>query len=845
MGRHFVLHGRLLVLVVFFLLWITPILAQKPLHGKVLDKDTNQPIAGASIRCVADREGTSSDKTGLFRLFVPSSVKEILVHAMGYEEKVLEVGQLDDTVVLVYLQKQKKQIEAVEISRKRKYNKNNPATEIIDLVIANKKNNKLSKKDSLFFRQYEKLKVGLVEPSDKLVSKMGDLSFFFKNIDTTVIEDKEVMSIYMQEDVSDNYVKQHPFRTKKIILAEQKTVFDPRFINNNNLESYFNTIMQPIDIYDESIYFLKKLFLSPIANNAKLYYKYHIVDTVWTGNDFSIRLYFEPYNKRDLLFFGELLISMDGRYAVEYANLSLGKEVNLSWINGLEMKLSYFKNAEGIMLQDTSRVVFQFGTKKLNALFGERLSIHEDYKLNYPVSAEIFSGAPVEKKLLPNVSLSQMRPLELSIAEQATYINVYQLNQLKTFRTITSLGYLLAQGYYNMGKVELGPLEYLYHQNNREGARFRLGGRTTAAFSEKVYLQGYLAYGFRDEQIKYYLRSAVSLNDKPVSTFPAHYLEGVVQHDIFSPGRGLGFLKGDGFFRSFGGNRPDKWLNTFAYSLGYLIEFGNHISLYTSFTHQRRNPVGDYRLISSADHTTLLTHINTNDVKVNLRWAPFERFYYRNLDRKTIIENHPVFNLQYNKGLKGIWTGDYNYDALRFSVSKRFFMNQLGFGDATVSTGKIWGTLPYPLLEIPNIEDATDRHTISYERTSTMEFVADEFVKFSYDHHFNGFIFNKVPLINRLKLRESFGVKMFYGKLSDVNNPFKSDRVVHFDLDDSGDLMTNVLGNVPYWEGYVGLANIFKLFRVDYYKRLNYNNFPNAQGKSFWQNLRVSLKVEF
>lgn len=844
MGRHFVLQGRFLILVLFFFLRIIPVLAQKPLHGKVFDMDTNQPVAGASIRCVTSDEGTSSDRTGAFMLLVPPSVKEVLVDALGYEEKVFEVGQMD-TVVLIYLRKEKRQIEAVEISKKQKYNKRNPATAIIDLVIAHKKDNKLSKKDSLFYRQYEKLKVGLVEPSKKLASKMGEMSFFFKNLDSTVVKDKEVMAIYLQENVSDNFVKQDPHRTKKIIIAEQKTVFDPRYINNNNIESYLGTIMQAVDVYDESIYFLNKLFLSPIANNAKLYYKYQVVDTVWNGHDFSIRLRFEPFNKQDLLFSGDMLISMDGRYAVEHASLVVGKEVNLSWINGLEMELSYFKNEEGVMLQDTSRVLFQFGTKRLNALFGERLSIKEDYDLNYPLSAAIFKGAPVEQKILPDISLNQLRPIELSVAEQATYVNVSQLNQMRSFRTIISLGYLLAQGYYNLGKIELGPLEYVYHQNKLEGSRVRLGGRTTAAFSERVYLQGYLAYGLKDEQVKYYLRSAVSLNSKPVSTFPAHYLEGIIQHDVLAPGRGIGFLIGDSFFRSFGGNRPNKWLNTNAYRLGHRIEFGNHISLHTSFTHQRRDPVGDYRFISSADHSSLLKHINTNDIEVNLRWAPFERFYYRNLERTTIIENHPVFNIQYNKGLKGFWDADYNYDALRLSVSKRFFMNQLGFGDATVTAGKIWGVLPYPLLEIPNIEDEVDRHSISYERTNTMEFVADQFIKFSYDHHFDGFILNKLPLIKRLKLRESLGVKMFYGRLSDVNNPFKSDRVVHFDLDDKGNLMTNILGTVPYWEGYVGIANIFKLFKVDYYKRLNYSYFPNVEEKGFWKNLRVSFRVEF
>ncbi len=844
MGKDSVCFSKFFTLAFLVLVHITSVLAQMPLRGRVVDKNTRQPIIGATIRCMSHPEGASTGTEGTFLVYIDTSIHKIEISAMGYESVVYTIA---DTLkdIVIPLSKIDKAIETVEITRKGKYNRKNPATEIIDLIIDHKKYNKLSRKDSLYYRQYEKLKFGMVNPAKGFSSKLGDMSFFFENLDTTVIKGQKTLAIYMEEEVSDNYVKQNPSRTKQIVIAEKKTIFDPRYINNNNIQSYLNYIIQPVDVYDESIYFLNKLFLSPIADNAKVYYKYRIVDTVWSGNDFSIRVQFEPFNKQDLLFSGMLEVSMDGRYAVENVKMSVGKEVNLSWVSALNMELSYFKNNDGVMLQGYSHVVVQFGNGKSDVMFGERISVNDDYNLEYPISADLFTGAPTEVKLEQDLSLNQLRPISLNTSEKDTYLNVDQMNQLKSFRTIAAVGYLVSQGYFPFEKFELGPLEYLFHRNNIEGGRLRLGGRTTAAFSEKVYLQGYLAYGFRDEKFKYYLRSAVSLNGKSVTTFPAHYVEGMVQHDIFAPGRGIGFLKGDSFFRSFGSNRPNKWLNVDAYRLGHLIEFGNHVSVNTSFTHTRRVPIGDLAFISSGDSAQLIKHINTNDIEVKLRWAPFEKFYYRNLDRTTIEENHPVFSVQYNKGLKGFWGGDYGYDALRLAASKRFFMNQVGFGNVTVSGGKIWGALPYPLLEIPNVEDEIDRNTISYERVNSMEFVADEFIKVSYDHRFNGFIMNKIPFLKKLKLRENFGVRMFYGKLSDHNNPALNDDVVYFDRDNKGMLSTNVLGNKPYWEGYFGFSNILRVFRVDYYKRLNYNSFPNATNYNFWQNLRVSLQISF
>lgn len=750
--------------------------------------------------------------------------------------------QAKDTTVTYFLKSERNQIEAVDIVRKRKYsNKNNPAVELIDLVIRHKSKNRLNRKDSLYFEQYDKIKFGLVDPKEGFSTKLGSLSFFFKNVDTITNKGKELLTLYMEENISDNYTQQNPARTKKIVKAQHKTEFDARYINNANIQSYMNYLFQPVDIYDESIFFINKQFLSPIADNGKLFYKYYIVDTVRTPRELYVRLAFEPRNPTDLLLKGELQVSLDGKYAVKEANLSIGKNANINWVNEFDIRLDYSPHKDGAMLMDTARVQVIFGLGNSDALFGERLSYNSKYDLAYPIPENTFAGAPVDSKIDPAISLTQARPVALNPFEEKTYTNVDSINDLKTFKALLATGYLLSQSYYSLGKVELGPVEYVYHQNSWEGNRFRIGGRTTAGLSDKFYLEGYLAYGTRDEQLKYYLKSAFSLNGKSVATFPAHYIEGTYQHDVFDPGRPIGFLKGDSFFQGFRANKPLKWLATDAYRIGHVIEFANHVSLATNLTHQRRNPLGDLRFPLSADSNQFLDHINTNDVQFTLRWAPFEKFYYRNLRRQTILEKYPVFTLQYNKGITGLWDANYKYDALRFSASKRLFLNQIGFGDLTVSAGKIWGNLPYILLEMPNVQEVKDRHTISYELTNSMEFVADQFLKFSYDHELQGFIFNKIPFLRKLKLREIFGAQMFYGELSAGNDPYLSNSVVHFDRDKDGNKMSHVLGKDPYWEGYVGIDNILKVVRVQYMRRFNYLNNPNLTKERF----RVSLNFNF
>ena len=835
-----VLH-KLFLIILLMCCGHFEIIAQLRIKGFVIDRENNREIVGATIQVDGSQEGTSSDKQGAFDLKPPKDATTIIIKAMGYTTFVHEISWPKDTLLTVALVPQHAFIDEVTITQKSKSRVKNPVLALIDQVIAHKKYNRLEKQDSLYYQQYDKVRFGMLDPGSGFTDRMGSMNFFFRNVDTTTFPGKEALTLHLQEQLSDNYIQQNPSKKKSIIRSQQKTEFDKRFINNHNVESYLNYIFQPIDIYDESIYFINKLFLSPIADEAKMYYKYTIRDTIIEGNDRYIRLDFTPRNKQDLLFSGELYISQDGKYAVKQVHLQVGNEVNINFVNHLKMNLSYFRHATGTMLLDTSKVTILFGRSAKDAVFGERISVNSDYKLDHYSSPDIFRGAPVEVRLDSSLALHSYRPIKLDPSEYLTYNYIDSLNNNKTFRSMLGIGYVLAQGYYPLGKVELGPLEYVYHLNDYEGRRIRLGGRTTSSFSEKIFLEGYLAYGIRDQELKYYLRTAISLHGKSVSTFPTHYMEASIQHDVFEPGVSLGYLKGDSFFRSLRANKPSKYLLTDAYRIGHLVEFGNHISIGTQLTHQRRMPVGDLHLPLSSDSSKFLKNMNTNDLQVILRWAPNEKFYYRNIVRKTIIEKYPVFNLQYNRGFKGIGGADYSYDALRFAASKRFFMNQLGFGDVTFAAGKIWGTLPYTLLEIPNVETIRDRHRVSYDLINSMEFVADQYLKFAYDHELNGYILNKIPLFKKLKWREVFGGKIFYGKLSNKNNPYISDQVIRFDTHQKGYIMTNILDERPYVEGYIGLDNIFKVLKVEYHKRLSYRELPNIAKSRF----NVSLHLNF
>ncbi len=830
--------------VLLFLFIGGRVIAQEFIRGKVVDAHTGKGIARVSINWLGEDRGGSSDTLGNFKIQDIKKYRQLIFGAVGYERRTIDVRRLQDSILTVRLVASNNTLEEVVVSRKNKKFKD-PAIALIEKVIANRPQNHYTRIPEIRFDEYEKTQFGFVNPEDKAKKFPKPFRFLFENVDSTAFRGLTIAPFYLEENYANVYSSHNPDRSKKIIISHNQTELNPRFFNNDNWQTRFQTILRDVDLYDNTIQITNKGVLSPIATGATAFYNYQIKDTIQIDGQNYIALHFEGKSAIDLLFYGDLLISDDTRYAVHRATLNIGRAANINWINDVQIELNYREFKNGGMLPVHADLKMLFGGSKSDVLYGRRESQYLGHRTD-SISSENFAGVPIEKRYLlksaAQVPLVRIRPSPLSHAELGAYQKVDSVQNMRSFNQLVALGYLLAKGYYNAGKVEFGPLEYLYSRNNYEGNRFRLSGRTTRLFSEKAYIEGYTAYGDKDKELKYYLSTAFTLNGERIVQFPANYLRFTVQHDVMEPGRGLGFLKGDGFFRSFGRNRPNKWQFNDIYRVDHLIEFGNHVSVGTAFTHTRRQPRGDLFYINSLPLPDTVRQVNTNDLQLILRWAPNEEFTYHNLDRGTVENKYPIFTLQYNKGLKGFWGADYRYDALRFSIFKRLFLSPAGQADLEFSGGRIWGKhLPYTLLELPEVTKDKQGPLVNFDLMATSEFASDQFLKLTYYHNWNGFFFNRIPLFRRLKWREVTGFKAFYGKLSDANNPFVTPENIQFEADKEGIIQTKAFRNKPYVEGLVGVDNIFKLIRLEYKKRLSYRGGEGVPSDTFTASLHFNF----
>ena len=217
---------------------------------------------------------------------------------------------------------------------------------------------------------------------------------------------------------------------------------------------------------------------------------------------------------------------------------------------------------------------------------------------------------------------------------------------------------------------------------------------------------------------------------------------------------------------------------------------------------------GDNRLVST--EVSLYTHFG---------WK--ERFLSNDFDRVSLGSTFPIFDARLTLGLDGTLGGEVDYQKLVLGVSHRISLGNLGYLGYRLEGGKVWGDVPFPFLFIPPGNETFVYLPRAFNTMDFFEFIADQYVSASLSYHMEGLIFNKVPLLRKLKLREVIGVRGIAGQLG-ANNSSLDIRIPD---------VTNPL-NKPFIEASVGIKNLLTLFRIDAAWRLTQRDLPSNRGFS-------------
>jgi hypothetical protein len=221
--------------------------------------------------------------------------------------------------------------------------------------------------------------------------------------------------------------------------------------------------------------------------------------------------------------------------------------------------------------------------------------------------------------------------------------------------------------------------------------------------------------------------------------------------------------------------------------------------------------------------------LTSTEFTLSTHFAYREKFVWGKFERKSLGSTYPTLDLDLTYGPKGLYGSDYEYFRVRLKISDKLETNPIGFLKFRITAGKIYGTLPYPLLKLHEGNETYAYDPLSFNMMNYYEFVSDAYVSLFAEQHFQGFFLNRIPLIRRLHWREVVSTNVLYGRLSERNSS-----VMTFPEGLSG-------LSKPYYEAGVGIENIFKLFRIDALWRFSYLDHQNVSPFG----VRASMQISF
>ncbi|MBK5721541.1 carboxypeptidase-like regulatory domain-containing protein [Dysgonomonas sp. Marseille-P4677] len=819
-------------------------------RGVVKDAVTLEKLPFVTVAFDNTTIGTFSDEEGEFRLSSRGNETRIIVTLLGYKSDTIKVSSGRTSNIEILLNPEDRLLNEVIVRpKKEKYSKkNNPAVDLIKKVIAHKQDNNMTALDYYQYKEYERIFFALNEyhPDMPLLKRY---KFLPNYADTSIIDNKIILPFSVRERISDIHYRKDPKSTKRIIKGYHIEGLDKTF-DTEGLDAMIKEVFKDISIYDNTINLLLHPFVSPLSDHSAVnFYRWYLSDTVTIDTDRFVKLDFAPFNSRDIGFTGNLYISLDSMYAVKRAVIRTPKKMNINFVEELVIQHDFTKTADGKWISKEERMAIDVSMLDAVKFYIDKTKTYEDFVENKPIEPIFLLNDPevFEKDYLKKDKAfwADNRPVE----HQKDYKMDQMLddvNKILLFKVLLRAGDILSTGYFptskdpDKNKLEIGTIPTFYSFNKTEGNRFRATLSTTKNLHPNLYFYGYGAYGTRDEKFKYYGEVTWAFNkvERHKDEYPKNNLTVAYKYDINSLGQRFTQAERDNILMSIQSSGKTKTTYNRQTQIAWEKEYYGGFSFKLSGQTFDERPAANLTFEKKDDEGNLYTvdKVKTTEAMLALRYAPNEKFFQQRRKRHSIPSPRLVMNLTHVMALEDVFGGQFHYNKTSFSVDKRFWIAPYGKLILSAQAEKIWGETPFPFLITPSANNSYTIQRGNYYLIEPLEFIHDAQVSWEIYYHMDGWLFNRIPLLKVLKWREVFGFRGFIGDLSKRNNPEYNKNLLVFPQET---YTTN--RGIPYMEYNIGIENIFKLFRVDYVRRVNYLDHPNVDKDGF----RVSFELSF
>ena len=818
------------------------------IQGVVTDSLTNEPIPYLSVFYEGKGVGSITDNDGNYKVETRKGWNKLTFSAVGYVTKVVNIIPGVTKNLNVRMRPDDIMLDEVVVKPKReKYSrKNNPAVELMKKVIAHKKNNKLSENDYYQYNKYQKITMSLNDVTPEMLEKgmYKKMPFLKDQIELCEETNKFILPISVDETASQKIYRKHPKSEKTIIKGMSSTGVNELFATGDMLSTVLKDVFTDVNIYDNDIRLLQYPFISPISSSDAIsFYKFYIMDTTFVDKDKCFHLTFVPNNSQDFGFTGHLYVLADSSYTVKKCTMNLPKKSGVNFVDNMDIIQEFEQLPNGEWVLKTDDMIVEMTLMKIMQGFQiRRTTRYSDYAFD-ELPQQLFKrkGAEIKEAdamMRGDDFWNQYRPVPLTQTESSMDMLVKRLEQMPGFKYVIFVLKAFIENFVETGtkehpsKVDIGPVNTMISNNYIDGLRLRMSAQTTANLNPHLFFKGYYAYGFKDHRSKYMGEVEYSFNKKEYlpREFPKNSITFSYQYDVMSPTDKFLKTDKDNVFVSFKTSTVDQMSYVRNIALKYENETQFGLKTTVEVKHSTDEPTGGLAYITNDDQKTLVPEIQTMEASLAFRYAPGETFVNTKQRRIPVSFDAPVFTLSHTAGFKGVLGGEYNYNLTEIGLYKRFWFSSWGKIDMFVKGGAQWNKVPFPLLIMPaaNLSYILQRET--FNLINNMEFLNDRYASLALSYDMNGKLFNRIPLIKKLKWREMFRIRGMWGTLTDKNNPYKSSNsdLFLFPMRD-GMPTSHVMGHTPYVEASVGIYNIFKLLHIEYVRRLTYTDIPGVK----------------
>ena len=837
------------IFLLFLLLGCCISVSAQNIQGVVTDSLTNEPIPYLSVFYEGKGVGSITDNDGNYKVETRKGWNKLTFSAVGYVTKVVNIIPGVTKNLNVRMRPDDIMLDEVVVKPKReKYSrKNNPAVELMKKVIAHKKNNKLSENDYYQYNKYQKITMSLNDVTPEMLEKgmYKKMPFLKDQIELCEETNKFILPISVDETASQKIYRKHPKSEKTIIKGMSSTGVNELFATGDMLSTVLKDVFTDVNIYDNDIRLLQYPFISPISSSDAIsFYKFYIMDTTFVDKDKCFHLTFVPNNSQDFGFTGHLYVLADSSYTVKKCTMNLPKKSGVNFVDNMDIIQEFEQLPNGEWVLKTDDMIVEMTLMKIMQGFQiRRTTRYSDYAFD-ELPQQLFKrkGAEIKEAdamMRGDDFWNQYRPVPLTQTESSMDMLVKRLEQMPGFKYVIFVLKAFIENFVETGtkehpsKVDIGPVNTMISNNYIDGLRLRMSAQTTANLNPHLFFKGYYAYGFKDHRSKYMGEVEYSFNKKEYlpREFPKNSITFSYQYDVMSPTDKFLKTDKDNVFVSFKTSTVDQMSYVRNIALKYENETQFGLKTTVEVKHSTDEPTGGLAYITNDDQKTLVPEIQTMEASLAFRYAPGETFVNTKQRRIPVSFDAPVFTLSHTAGFKGVLGGEYNYNLTEIGLYKRFWFSSWGKIDMFVKGGAQWNKVPFPLLIMPaaNLSYILQRET--FNLINNMEFLNDRYASLDVSWDLNGKIFNRIPLLKKLKWREAIGFKMLYGHLTDKNNPMKhpgDSELFLFPTRDGRPTSFVMDPKTPYMECSVGIHNIFKILHIDYVRRLNYLDHPDA-----------------